>query len=133
MNVNCGCVPEQTAPPFDNVPAGNGLTVTVVADEFASAQTPLRTTALNCVSCVKATEVCVDVVLAIVVHVKNGETDFSHLTTLPVFPIKVKTPEVDPEQIVVPPETEPPTVVGFTVKTPLTFVVPSQIPPPADV
>ena len=30
VNVNCGCVPAQTAPPLVKFPVGNGLTVTVV-------------------------------------------------------------------------------------------------------
>ena len=50
-----------------------------------------------------------------VVHVVNGLTELSHLKILPVFPLKVNVPLVEPEQMVEPPLTEPPTDVGSTV------------------
>ena len=65
--------------------------------------------------CVSAPDVCVVVVLLILVHVVNGATELSHLTTLPVLPDKVNVPLVAPEQIVVPPLTLPPAVAGVTV------------------
>ena len=45
----------------------------------------------------------------------NGETELSHLTIDPVLPLKVNSPLVEPEQIVVPPLTDPPIEVGSTV------------------
>ncbi len=49
------------------------------------------------------------------VHAVNGATALSHLTTLPVLPLSVNIPLVDPEQMVVPPLTLPPALVGLTV------------------
>ena len=51
------------------------------------------------------------------VHEVNGATELSHLTTLPVLPVKVNAPLVAPEQMVVPPLTLPPTVRGLTNTT----------------
>jgi hypothetical protein len=51
------------------------------------------------------------------VHVVNGATALSHLTTLPVLPDKVNVPLVAPEQMVVPPLTEPPTLGVLTLTT----------------
>ena len=51
---------------------------------------------------------------AISVHVLKGDSELCHLTIVPVCPLKVNDPLVEPEQIFVPPVTEPPTVVGFT-------------------
>ena len=45
----------------------------------------------------------------------NGLTELSQLVTEPVFPLNVKVPLDKPEQIVVPPETLPPTDAGLTV------------------
>ena len=45
----------------------------------------------------------------------NGATALSHLTTAPVWPLKVNVPLVEPEQRVEPPLTLPPTLVGDTV------------------
>lgn len=56
----------------------------MVAVELASAQTPLLTTALNCVVAVNAPEVYVVDVFEIVVHVVNGDTELSHRTIEPV-------------------------------------------------
>ena len=64
--------------------------------------------------CVSAPDVCVVVVLLMLVHVVNGATALSHLTTLPVLPLNVSVPLVDPVQIVVPPLTLPPALVGDT-------------------
>ena len=49
LNVSCALVdPEQiVVPPVTLPPAEVGLTVTVVADEFAAVQEPFCTTALN--------------------------------------------------------------------------------------
>ena len=54
-------------------------------------------------------------VLAMSLHVLNGDTELCHFITLPVLPVKVNTPLVLPVQTAVPPPTEPPTVVGLTV------------------
>jgi hypothetical protein len=45
----------------------------------------------------------------------NGETELSHLTTVPLFPERVSKPLVLPLQTVVPPVTLPGYVVGSTV------------------
>ena len=45
----------------------------------------------------------------------KGLTDDSHLVIVPVYPDKVNSPLVLPEQMVDPPVTEPPTEVGSTV------------------
>ena len=50
-----------------------------------------------------------------VVHVVNGLTELSHLSIVPVCPLNVSKPLVEPEQIFAPPLTEPPTDVGSTV------------------
>ncbi len=65
--------------------------------------------------CVSAPDVCVVVVLLMLVHVVNGATALSHLTTLPVLPLNVSVPLVDPVQMLVPPLTLPPAVAGVTV------------------
>ena len=54
-------------------------------------------------------------VFAISVQVSNGETELCHLTIVPVWPERVKSPLVLPEQTVVPPVTVPPTEIGSTV------------------
>jgi hypothetical protein len=54
-------------------------------------------------------------VLEISVHVVNGETEYCHFVTLPVFPLKVSTPLLLPEHISVPPATAPPIDDGFTI------------------
>ena len=50
-----------------------------------------------------------------VVQVLNGDTEDSQRTIEPVCPLNVNVPLVEPEQIVVPPVTEPPTDPGVTV------------------
>ena len=55
------------------------------------------------------------VVLTISVHVVNGEGDDCHLMIVPVCPLSVNVPLVEPLHIVVPPLTLPPTEVGVTV------------------
>ena len=54
-------------------------------------------------------------VLAIGVQTENGATELSQRTTLPVCPASINTALVLPVQIVVPPLTAPPTVVGETL------------------
>ena len=66
-------------------------------------------------------------VLAIVVHELNGLTALSHRITEPVCPDKVKSPLVEPEQIVVPPETAPATVAGITVTVGVPETVAAQL------
>ena len=44
-----------------------------------------------------------------VVHVVKGLTELSQLVMVPVFPLNVNVPLVDPEQMVDPPVTLPPT------------------------
>ena len=50
-----------------------------------------------------------------VVHVVKGETELSQFTIVPVYPLNVRVPLVDPEQMVVPPDTLPPTEALMTV------------------
>ena len=63
-----------------------------------------------------------------VVQVVNGATELSHLTTLPVLPLNVNVPLVEPEQIVVPPLTLPPALVGLTVTVVVLEVASGQVP-----
>ena len=65
--------------------------------------------------CVNAPEVYVVRVFAISVHVLNGDTELCHFTTVPVCPESVSRPLVLPEQMVVPPDTDPPTLAGSTL------------------
>ena len=65
--------------------------------------------------CVSALLVYVVLVFAMSVHVVNGEVDDCHFLTIPVLPLKVNVPLVEPEQIVDPPFTLPPTEIGATV------------------
>lgn len=117
LKVSVGAVlPEQMAePPVTVPPTAAGVTVTVVEPELAEAHDPLCTTARNCVVAVIVPVTNVLVVLLMVVHVVNGDTDDSHLTTLPVSPLRVSVPPVEPEQIVDPPVTDPPVLGGLTV------------------
>ena len=111
-------LPVQTfVPPVTAPPTEAAFTVTKVGTEVVTEQVPLCTTALNWVDCVKATEVYVVAILGLetALQVVNGDTEFSHLTTLPTLPARVKLPLVLPLQIVVPPVTAPPTEVGSTV------------------
>ena len=55
------------------------------------------------------------VVLDISVQVLNGDTDDCHLTIVPVCPLNVKVPLVEPEHTLVPPVTLPPTEAGLTI------------------
>ena len=75
-----------------------------------------------------APDVYVVAVLLMVVQVVNGATELSHLTTLPVLPLSVNVPLVAPEQIVVPPLTLPPTLVGLTVTVVVLEVASGQVP-----
>jgi hypothetical protein len=67
------------------------------------------------VVCVNAPDVYVNAVFEMSVQEVNGETDLCHFTTVPTFPDKVSNPLELPEHIDVPPETDPPLVVGETV------------------
>ena len=83
--------------------------------ENASLQTPLFVTALKCVVSDKLPEVKVPVVIAVSVHVEKGVVEYCHFSMFPTNPLKVSNPEGFPEQMVLPPLTEPPTVAGSTV------------------
>ena len=63
-----------------------------------------------------------------VVHVVNGATELSHLTTLPVLPLNVNVPLVEPVQMVVPPLTLPPTLAGVTVTVVVVEFASGQVP-----
>jgi len=67
-------------------------------------------------------------VFTIGVQVVKGLTDDCHLVIVPVCPAKVNTPLVLPEQIVVPPVTDPPTEVGLTVTVVATELAKLQTP-----
>ena len=53
--------------------------------------------------------------LEIVLHVLPPSVELSHLITLPVCPLSVSVPLLEPEQTVALEETEPPTETGLTV------------------
>ena len=63
---------------------------------------------------VNAPEVYVAVVAPEISIQEVPFSDDCHLVIVPVDPLKVKTPLVFPAQIVVPPETEPPTLAAST-------------------
>ena len=65
---------------------------------------------------------------AISVQVLNGLTEYCHLVTVPVWPLNVSNPLVLPEQMVVPPVTEPPTEVGLTVTVVVAEFIEAQTP-----
>ena len=65
--------------------------------------------------CDKTPEVYVAEVFEIELQVSNGLMELSQRSIVPVWLPKVNKPLVSPEQIVVPPVTEPPTDVAFTV------------------
>ena len=66
--------------------------------------------------------------LEIVLHEVNGAVALNQLTTVPVFPLSVNVPLVDPEQIVDPPVTLPPTDAGFTVTVVVDELAEAQLP-----
>ena len=53
--------------------------------------------------------------LEIVLHVLPPSVELSHLITLPVCPLSVNVPLLEPEQTVALDETVPPTETGLTV------------------
>src|SRR4051812_14248338 len=59
-------------------------------------EVPLWITALYLVVCVRLLYETLLLILAIGVHVANGETDCSHLSTLPVLPVRVTEPPLLP-------------------------------------
>ena len=61
-------------------------------------------------------------------HTVNGATELSHLTTLPVLPVSVNVPLVEPVQMVVPPLTLPPLLVGLTVTVVVLELASGQVP-----
>ena len=65
---------------------------------------------------------------AISVQEVNGETELCHFTTLPLLPLNVNVPLVEPEQIVEPPLTLPPTDPGLTVTVVVDEVAVAQLP-----
>ena len=71
---------------------------------------------------------CVVVVFEMLVHVEPPSVEDSHLTIVPVFPIKVNVPVLLPLQTVVFPEMLPPTVAAFTVIVPKEEFAEAQTP-----
>ena len=53
-------------------------------------------------------------VFVMVFHVVNGDNANSHLNTLPLLPVKLRTEGLDPEQIIWPGDTAPFTVGELT-------------------
>lgn len=92
-----------------------GVTVTSVVSEIIAAHAPLFTIARKRVVCESAPDVKVVDVIAVSVYELKGDTAYCQLVTEPVCPDKVRTADVLPEQMVVPPLTSPPTVSGLTV------------------
>ena len=74
---------------------GKGLIDINTAEELSSEQTPLLTTALNQVFAVRLPIVepasVVDVDKISIGDVKTWSVDFCHFTTLPVFPLNVRS------------------------------------------
>ena len=70
------------------------------------------------------------VVFAMVVtpEAKVLEVDDSHLTTLPVCPLKVKVVEFVPVQTAALPAMVPPTETGLTVTVPVALLAVAQLP-----
>lgn len=68
------------------------------------------------------------VVFEIGVNVENGAIALSHLTTFPVFPLKVKVGPVVPLQMVVAPRIDPATVAASTVTVVVVELVAGQEP-----
>ena len=66
--------------------------------------------------------------MTIGVQVVKGLTELSQRTIEPVCPDRVSKALVEPVQIVVPPVTDPPTVVGLTVIVTLAVVAEAQTP-----
>ena len=62
------------------------------------------------------------------IQVENGLTEYCHLVIVPVWPERVSRPLVLPEQMVVPPETVPPTEVGSTITAVKAEIAGLQIP-----
>lgn len=89
-----------------------GSTVTVVKVAVAAGQGPLCTTARTRVVAVRFGKEKVFVELVLLHQSVNGSAAYSHLKISPVYPDKVKVPELAPEQILVPPLTAPPTDNG---------------------
>jgi hypothetical protein len=87
----------------------------VAEAELEILHTPLCTTALYKVVCVRFVYDWEVVVLVIVDHVVPPFTEDSHLTIFPVCPLNVSVPLLLPEHTVVVPLTAPPTETGFTV------------------
>ena len=109
-------LPEQIVVPPVTVPGtAAGSTVTVAAAAYLM-QTPLVTTALNCVVAVNAPDVKVTASAVPDMSVQSVPfSDDCHPVIVPVYDPKVKRPLVLPEQIVVPPVTVPPTAGASTV------------------
>ena len=108
--------PEQTlASELIIPPTVAGSTVIVTSDEFELAQTPDCRTALYFVVVVRFKYAWVVVVFAILVVETKLSVELSQRTIDPVWPDKVKVPELEPEQTVASELTVPPTVDGLTV------------------
>src|SRR5262245_449071 len=90
-------------------PTDTGLTVIVAVDELAEVQGEDCTTARYIVVCVILVYESDVVVLVIGAHVLPPSVDCSHLTTLPVWPDKVRVPPFEPKHTAASPVTVPPT------------------------
>ena len=109
-------VPEHTSvPPETEPPTVAGSTVISAGVAYSGSHTPLWICALNRVVAVKPPEVYVFAVLEMLVQVLKGDSELCHFKMAPVFPDRVSSPVVPPEQMVVLPAIVPPMEVGYTV------------------
>jgi hypothetical protein len=121
--------PEQiVVPPVTDPPTVAGSTVTVVAVDVSGTQVPLCTMARKRVVCVRVPLVYVVVVLLMDVQLVNGDTADCHPVMVPVWPLRVSVPLVEPEQMVVPPVTDPPTEEDPTVTVVVAEFADAQLP-----
>ena len=67
-------------------------------------------------------------VFEIAFQLLKGETELSHCTTFPVWPLSVKFPGDEPEHTLVVPDTVPPTDVGETVTVAADDAASEQLP-----
>ena len=108
--------PEQTVASALIVPPTDiGSTVIVAVAELTDEHVPDFMIALYFVVAVKFKYDCDAVTFAMVALVEKLSEELSHPVMLPVYPDKVKVPELDPEHTVASALTVPPNDIGSTV------------------
>jgi ABC-type molybdate transport system permease subunit len=114
--------------PLTVPPTLAGFTVIVADDELADAQTPLVTTALYNVVCVKFEYACEAVIFAMGLQLAPPLIDDSQRVTAPVLPVKFNVPEFEVAHTVELLLTLPPTETGLTVIVTLDEFAAAQTP-----